>query len=145
MLFNWIVGIVLAFTYEAALELSIHLIAIFSGFVYVLAEPAMLTHWGTTPGKALLKVRLRNSNGSKLAYADGLSRAFKVWMKGMGFFIPFVTFFANGYSYNRLTKHGITPWDKDGDFTVSHQVIGTPRIITVLLVLIPFMILGYAA
>lgn len=146
-LFSFLGGLVLAFVYEPALEMPDILFGILLLFAYALVEPAMLAGWGTTPGKALLRIRLRNSDGSKLSYADGLSRAFKVLIRGQGIGLPLVALFTQIYAYKRLTKQRITSWDEEGDFDVSHQVIGTGRIILTLLIFMAFaflMILGEA-
>jgi hypothetical protein len=37
----------------------------------VLVEPLLLSTWGTTPGKWLLGLSVRNNTGSKLTYSDG--------------------------------------------------------------------------
>ena len=136
LLVSFLVGFVLGLIYEPVLEMPDILLGIIVMFVYVFVEPAMLAGWGTTPGKALLRVRLRNSDGSKLSYTEALSRAFLVWFRGEGFGIPIIGFFTQIHAYNRLTKQGITSWDEDGNFTVSHQVIGTWRVIVAVLLFI---------
>jgi len=117
-------------------------------FLYVFVEPCMLSFWGTTPGKALLKVRLRKSNGNKPSYQEALSRSFKVWFRGLGLGIPIIALFTQISAYNELTKIGATSWDQDGDFKVYHQVIGAGRVIAAIVILIAiffFYILGILA
>jgi len=126
-LFCLLASIVLAFVYAPALDMPDALFGIVLLFAYVFVEPAMLAGWGTTPGKALLKVRLRNSDGTKLSYADALRRAFQVCVRGEGLGIPIVALFTQIHAYNRLTKQGVTSWDEDEDFKVSHQTIGVWR------------------
>ncbi len=96
-------------------------------FAYVFVESAMLAAWGTTPGKAFLKVRLRNRDGSRLNYGSGLNRAWEVWIRGMGLGIPIVTWFTQLMAFSRLNSRGITSWDEAGGYTVSHQIIGPVR------------------
>lgn len=141
LLFCFLAGIVLTFVYEPALEMPDAVFSIMLLFAYVFIEPAMLSGWGTTPGKALFKVRLRNNDGSKLSYGNALSRAFKVWFRGEGIGIPIVTLFTHICAYNRLTKQNITSWDEDGNFTVNHQVIEAWRIIVAVLIFIAFAFL----
>lgn len=88
---------------------------------YAVVEAAVLAIWGTTPGKALLRVRLRNSDGSRLCFGDALGRAFNLRIKGLAFGIPILSLITLIISYRRLTNKGITPWDADGDFVVTHQ------------------------
>lgn len=135
-LFCFLAGIVLAFVHAPALEMSDTLFGIVLAFAYVFIEPAMLAGWGTTPGKTLLKVRLRNSAGNKLCYADALSRAFKIWFRGLGLGIPIVALFTQIHAYNRLTEQAVTSWDKDGDFKVSHQTIGAWRTIVAVVIML---------
>ena len=107
----------------------------------------MLAGWGTTPGKALLKIRLRNSDGSKLSYTDALSRSFDVFFKGVGIGIPIVQLITLIFAYNRLTKKGITSWDEGGNFKVSHQAIEAWRSIVAVFIFMAFlylMVLGEA-
>jgi len=135
-LFCFLAGIVLAFVYAPALEMPDVLFGIVLLFAYVFVEPAMLAAWGTTPGKAILNVRLRNGDGSKLSYADALNRAFKVWFRGEGIGIPIVVLFTQISAYKRLTKQGITSWDEEGAFKVTHRTIGAWRTIVVVLIML---------
>ena len=136
LVFAFLAGIVLAFVYKPAIEMPDILFGIVFLFAYIFVEAAMLASWGTTPGKSALKVRLRNSDGSKLSYADALSRAFNVWFRGLGFGIPIVTIFTQIYAYDRLKNQGFTSWDEDRNFKVSHQTIGLWRIMAAVLTII---------
>jgi uncharacterized RDD family membrane protein YckC len=95
---------------------------IFLGF-YNLYEPAMLAIFGATPFKALLRVRVRNNDGSKLSYGQGLRRTLSVWFVGQGLGIPIAALITHIHAYNRLTGQGITSWDRSGNFTVSHRPV----------------------
>ena len=117
-------------------------------FGYNFVEPSMLSSWGTTPGKALLRVAVRKSDGSKLNYSEGLNRVFKVWLRGMGLGIPLFTLFAQLNAYNKLTKNGITSWDQEGGIQVMHQKVGFMRVLVALalfFVFVMFMVAGQAA
>ncbi|MCW1924020.1 RDD family protein [Luteolibacter arcticus] len=92
-------------------------------FAYAFYEPLLLTIFGATPFKALLKVRVRNKDGSKLSYVQGFRRTLSVWIAGQGLGIPIIALVTNIYSYSRLTGQGITSWDQSGNFTVSHQPV----------------------
>lgn len=56
--------------------------------VMVFIEPVFLMLWGTTPGKWLLGITVRNDYGNKLTYGQGLERTWRVFTKGMGFNFP---------------------------------------------------------
>jgi GYF domain 2/RDD family len=90
---------------------------------YNFVEPALLATVGTTPFKALLRVRVRNNDGTKLNYLRGLRRTFSVWIRGQGLGILLIAIFAGINSYRRLSQDGITGWDQDGGFTVTHQTV----------------------
>lgn len=103
----------------------------------LLVEAGFLSLWGTTPGKWLMQVRVRQHSGEKLTYSSALGRALSVWMRGEGFNIPIVCLFTYLTAYNRLREKGITSWDENKSFVVSHSRIGFFRafIATVILLL----------
>ena len=133
LLFGLLSGLVLGIVYPPALGINDTLLGIILLFIYVFVEPIMLTSWGTTPGKAFLRVRLRKSTGDKPTFAEALSRSFSVWLRGFGLGIPLVSLITLITAYNKLTKNGITTWDKEGDFNVSHRTVGAIRVIIVIL------------
>ena len=136
LLFALLIGLILGIVYPASLEINDTLLGFILLFIYVFFEPIMLTSWGTTPGKALLRVKLRKSTGDKPTYAEALNRSFSVWLRGLGLGIPIVSLITLITAYNNLTKNGITTWDKEGDFNVSHRKIGAIRVIIIILFLI---------
>jgi GYF domain 2/RDD family len=104
-------------------EMNDTLLGIIALMGYNFIEPAMLAVVGTTPFKALLRVRVRNNDGTKPNYIRGLRRTFSVWTRGQGLGIPLIALFTSINSYSRLTKDSITGWDRDGGFTVTHQTV----------------------
>jgi len=103
---------------------------------YTFLEPMMLSAWGTTPGKALLNIKVLQRNGEKLSYSQALTRSLSVWLKGMGLGIPLISLITLVRSYNFLRREGITEWDRDGDFSVSHQAIGSLKGMVIVLLLL---------
>ena len=140
-LFGLFLGLVAGVVYPPALRVNEMLLVIVNLFVYVFVEPIMLTSWGTTPGKALLRVRVRKSTGDKPTYGEALARSFSVWLRGFGLGIPLVSLITLITAHQKLTRNGITTWDKDGGFTVSHRTIGAPRVISVIVLLVAFLFL----
>jgi hypothetical protein len=146
-LFTLFFGFFLGFVYPELLfmgELALGFVAL---FIYVvLVEPMLLATWGTTPGKALLKINLRTAAGEKLTYADGLNRNFNLWWKGLGIGIPLLTTIAWIIAYDTLSKNAKTSWDRDGNFVVMHEEIGVFRtIIAMLFFLFIFWLIGFGA
>ena len=114
------------------------LIIIIIPFLYMFIEWCMLSLWGTTPGKALLNIRLRRIDGTKLTCLESLSRSFNVWLRGLGCGLLIVTLITDLIAHNRLTKDGITSWDKSGEFRVCHMRVGAGRVIAVISLFVGF-------
>ncbi len=110
-------------------------------FVWTFVEPVLLSSFGTTPGKWLLRIRLTTTDGQDLSYARALSRSLKVWWRGMGIGFPFVALFTMSLAAGRLRKNGITSWDKEGAFSVKHERVGWLRAIGMALVMLVFFVL----
>lgn len=141
IIFCFLAGIILGFVYPSALEIPDGLFGILLLFAYNFVEPAMFAAWGTTPGKALLRVRVRNADGGRLSYSEALTRVFKVWFRGQGLGIPIVALFTQINAYNRLTKKGKTTWDREGNISVRHQLIEAWRVVVVVLFFTGFVFL----
>jgi uncharacterized RDD family membrane protein YckC len=115
-------GVVLGLAGPALLEAMPSIVlGIFALFLWCFIEAVLLSTWGTTPGKALLGVTLRTAQGGKLDFGTALSRAFKVWVFGLGLGIPIVSLITVVKAYNRLKKLGETSWDAEGRFQVIHR------------------------
>ena len=141
MLFFFLADVLLAFICPAVIEMNDKRLGIIYLFLYVFVEPCMLSSWGTTPGKALLNIRLRKIDGTKPNFSEALARAFNVWIRGWGIGIPIVVLFTQITAYKRLTKDGITSWDKDGGFRISHKLFGAGRVIAVIALFVFFCFL----
>lgn len=105
-------------------------------FIWVYIEAQLLCTWGTTPGKWVLGIVLRDPNGQKLSFSNALKRSFSVWLRGIGIGLPLISLFTLINSHDELTKEGTTSWDRDGGFVVSHQKIGPFRITLAILLFI---------
>lgn len=80
------------------------LLALLAIAIMLFAEPLLLMTWGTTPGKWIMGVSVRQYNGEKLPYMDGLARTWGVICWGFGLFLPV-------YSIVRLIMSGIACGD----------------------------------
>lgn len=107
-----------------------------STILTMLIEPVLLSTWGWTPGKSLLCVRVRGAGGVLMSTSEGYVRSWAVALRGMGFAVPIVSLITMNVGYNRLTKHGITTWDEQGQFTVTHRNPGWVRGTVAVLVVI---------
>jgi len=96
-------------------------------FTWALVEPIVLVVFGTTIGKALLRVRLtRQSNDdlSKVDLSPLFRRSISVWLKGVGIGYLVATLITGLVSYRNLKSHGETSWNRDYGFTVTHGKVG---------------------
>ena len=123
---------------EPGSDLLFGLVAIFA---WVFVESLLLSTTGTTPGKWLFKTRLIPPSGEKPGYSTALSRSFKVWWRGLGIGFPLVSLITLIVAHGKLTKNGITTWDKDDGFTVVHDRIGPLRIIVAVTSFMGFLLL----
>lgn len=144
IIFSLIFGIFLAIFIPSVLDSSDVFLTIIILFVWIFAESVLLSSWGTTPGKWLLKIKLAWHPNRKPDFSVALNRSFGVWLKGLGLGIPIVSLFTLISSYNHLTKEGITHWDRDGHFTITHGKIGIFRIIVAIIVSIIFLLLIFS-
>lgn len=124
LLFCIVGGMIAVIIWPQLVEINDTLLGIILLLAYNFVEPIMLASLGTTPFKWLLCVRVRNHDGSKLSYFRALHRTFSVWLRGQGLGVPLIALFTCISSYKRLTTDGITSWDSNGGFTVSHQTVG---------------------
>lgn len=84
-------------------------------------EPLMLHIWGTTPGKAILGLRITKSNGELLSYGEGLIRTAGAICMGMGLNIPLVNLIFLWLSYKKC-KNGVPqPWDEGMDYAIKDR------------------------
>jgi len=96
-------------------------------FLWVPIEAILLSTWGTTPGKWLLRTTLRDSTGNKLKFSAALSRSLYVWAWGLGIGFAYATWVAGLFAYLDLQNKGVTRWDREGGFRISHGEIGMHR------------------
>jgi hypothetical protein len=140
--FGAFIGVVLVFAYPPALEWPNFVFGFLILIVYLVVEPVLLTLFGTTPGKWLLRVRLRRADGARLSYPEALKRSLWVWVVGQACGVPVVQLFTNIRCYSQLTQHHTTSWDRDGGFVVAHQNPTAMRILAAMLFLVVLGILS---
>jgi hypothetical protein len=104
-----------------------------------------LATWGYTPGKWLLSISVRDKNREKLSYSLAWGRAMNVYLRGMGMGFPIATLITMIVAWNKLTKYGITSWDKIGEIQVVHGEIKLLNIIIFLGVIIVTILLEIIA
>jgi uncharacterized RDD family membrane protein YckC len=141
VIFSLPLALVFSLVYPRLLAIKPGYLNFLYALAYIFVEPLILSTWGTTPGKALLKIRLRKADGSKLSYYEALVRSVKVWIRGLGLALPVINMITHVMAYQRLLQQGRTSWDEDGGFTVTHQILGTQRIMLVVIAFVAFAML----
>lgn len=91
----------------------------FELLLWVPIEALLLSTWGTTPGKWLLKVKIT----PHLGFEAAIKRSLSVWIRGMGLGIPFVNFFCLLIAYQRLRLLKTTSWDIDSRTKITYGTI----------------------
>ena len=98
-------------------------------FAWVFVEALLLSSFQATPGRWLFKTKIALTSGSPINFSQALARSFKVWWRGFGTGFPIATMITMIIAHGRLTRNGITSWDKDDGFSVAHETIGVPRVL----------------
>ncbi|HEY0334325.1 MAG TPA: RDD family protein [Stenotrophomonas sp.] len=96
---------------------------------WLLAEGLLLSLLGTTPGRLLFGIRVRDASGQRLSTGSAYHRALLVLVQGMGLCVPIVTLVTKFLAHNRLTSSGNTLWDAKVGSTVKCGEIGTIRLV----------------
>jgi hypothetical protein len=99
-------------------------------FSWIFVESLLLSLVGTTPGKALFKIRLSLDGCDSIPFIFAFYRSLRVWWRGLGVGVPIVTLFTLVHAERVLSRDGVTSWDKELGFRVAHEKIGPIRIVT---------------
>lgn len=91
--------------------------------VVALVEPLLLSTWGTTPGKWLMGLELRDYWGKKLSYGAGLQRVGSVFGQAYGLEIPFYNFYRYRKAYLICKNNDEMPYDAEEDH-LYYSIIG---------------------
>ena len=82
-----------------------------------LFEPLLLHFWGTTPGKWIFGLSVRDEDGHKLTLRTALARTLGVFIHGMGGGIPFYDLYRNIQCW-RYCEVEELPWDLDNSCAI---------------------------
>ena len=78
----------------------------------MIIEGAFLNGLAATPGKLLLGLRLRRSDGAHLRIGEGVMRSFRVFLLGFGAYLhPILILVGHGVNFFLYRKKGATLWD----------------------------------
>lgn len=76
---------------------------------------------GTTPGKALFGIHVRDSNEKKLSLWASFKRALLIWVKGLGFNIPVINIILSMIQAVKIHSNGKTSIDESLGTHIYHK------------------------
>ncbi|HET9485576.1 MAG TPA: RDD family protein [Xanthomonadales bacterium] len=76
-------------------------------------EALALAIFGTTPGKALLGLRVAQQDGKRASLGRAIKRGFQVLFRGLGLGIPVIGIITMIVAFARYTGQGRSSWDSD--------------------------------
>ena len=83
----------------------------------LLLEPILLCTWGYTPGKCLLRLKVRQVDGSKLTWWSALRRTLHLFLRGTGLGIPLLRLVCLATSWSACRRDRVLPWDRGLEYT----------------------------
>lgn len=101
-------------------------------------EPLQLSAFGTTLGKFILGLSVRDNNDRKLSYKEAQTRTFQVLWHGCGLHLPIYSLFRYWKSYNTCICHDTLPWEYDSNLILKDEKSGR----TVIYLLVHVFIYG---
>jgi uncharacterized RDD family membrane protein YckC len=93
----------------------------FTTVLMMLVEIVLLSTWGYTPGKYLLKIRVLNAEGTKPTLKEAAIRSASLFLLGEGAGLTFINPVTEILSYFRLLKTGGTYWDVLAKTHIKHE------------------------
>ncbi len=124
-----IVGVVLGLFFPAELKKSDFELQFATFGIWVFIESLLLWKFGTTPGKAFFRTQLRLPQSGSMPLMVAFHRSLKVWWRGLGAGVGIIMLVALVYAHIRLSRDGMTSWDKEGGFAVVHGKISPIRVV----------------
>ena len=85
--------------------------------VLLILEPILLCTWGYTPGKWLLRLRVRRGDGDKLTWRRAQLRTLLVWLRGTGLGIPLLNLLCLAAGFAACQRDRVLPWDRGLEYT----------------------------
>lgn len=107
-------------------------------------EPVLLHYWGTTPGKWIFGLSVRDEDGEKLSIRTAYARLWGVFGYGNCYALPFFEWYCN-YKCYRACKEEELPWDLENgcSIIVREREVRWYRVALYLLVLVLRAAAGY--
>jgi uncharacterized RDD family membrane protein YckC len=84
----------------------------FACLIMLALEPLMLSTLGTTPGKWIFGLVVRDQSGHRLSFLGAFRRTFGVFSRGLGFSIPLYNLYRQYTSYKTCQAGQVLSWDE---------------------------------
>jgi uncharacterized RDD family membrane protein YckC len=84
----------------------------FACLIMLVMAPRMLSTLGTSPGKWIFGLVVRDKSGDKLSFLGGFRRIFGVFSRGLGFSIPLYNLYRQYTSYKTCQAGQALSWDE---------------------------------
>lgn len=107
-------------------------------------ESWLLHKYGTTPGKWLMGLRVRNEDGSLLTLSAAIKRSLRVLVSGIGFGWQFLSAICQLMSWFTTRRIGKPIWDYLGEHKVVAQPVVPAKIAVMVLVFAISLFLRFA-
>lgn len=115
-------------------------------FFALILDSATHTVFGNTPGKALLKLKVVDSEKDKLAYATHMKRNLGFMVQGVGLNISLLALVAPLYQFFRMKKGRSASYDEKAGYQIlSENLTALRKFVFILLLIFAFVIFGYSA
>ena len=101
----------LGYFYDEGMFLEILILQLACIIVMFFMEPIFLTCWGTTPGKWIFGISIRDRDGRLLSYKNALIRVGMVIWKGLGGNIPVYRYYTLNRCHNECMDGKTMEWD----------------------------------
>ena len=141
LVYGSIIGLLSAIIWPSILDMNESILGWVVLIVYIPIEALFLCWFGTTPGKALLKVSINKVDGSSFTFSQALKRSGMVWLYGLGTGFPILSLVMTILSYRNLKKNHITVWDRTLDISIKHHRIGAGRTIAYVGIIVIYVVL----
>lgn len=119
-LYTLLIVAVLTLVFHVNLARSGRLLSLVSSYlalgVMLVVEPLLLRLFGTTPGKAILGLRVTYQDGTHLSYVDAQARTWDVIARGMGWNLPIHSLYRLWKCYRAQSDGEEMAWDWEGEY-----------------------------
>lgn len=97
----------------------------------MILDAAVIAMTGTSPGKAIAGLKVRDLDGRKLTFETAARRNLQVYWKGLAIGLPILNLVAYGSGYSAVKEAGLTSWDEDTGTRVLAVEGGEYRIVLI--------------